>query len=280
MKTKLLPDGALDFLKRHRRLYQASRRARMQVGRLVPPRRFEGLPGRVHFNDFMLDDTTPAGVLRYRDRALNVIRLIEQSLERGGRSFEDIRSWLDFGCGYGRVMRFLVERVDPERVHASDVIHEGVEFSAREFGVHPIHSSAQLGQLDLGRFDFVYAISVLTHVDEDNSLALLRLLGESLEPGGIVLFTTHGRWALDNIGTYGAVYEEQQGAIAREVEERGLAFVPYHHYPGESYGMTWHSADYVRAQMERLHGDDVKLLFHEPRGLDEHQDVFVYQRVR
>jgi SAM-dependent methyltransferase len=278
MRTKILPDGVLDALKRNRRLYQAARRARMQVGRVVPPRRLEGLPGRVHFNDFMLEDTTPTGVERYRDRAMNVIRLIERSLESGGRSFDDIRSWLDFGCGYGRVIRFLVQRTDPECVHASDVIEEAVAFCASEFGVKPLHSRAALADLALGRFDFVYAISVLTHLDEENGLVMLQLLRDSLEPDGIVLFTTHGRWALDNIETYGATYGPIKQDVARRVREEGVAFVPYHHYPGDSYGMTWHSADYVQGQMKRLHGDEMTLLFHEPHGLDGHQDVFAYQR--
>jgi SAM-dependent methyltransferase len=279
MRTKILPDSVLDALKRNRRLYQAARRARMQVGRVVPPRRLEGLPGRVHFNDFMLEDTTPRGVERYRERALNVIRLIERSLDSGGRSFDDIRSWLDFGCGYGRVIRFLVERADPERVYASDVIEEAVDFCASEFGVSPRHSRAALADLELGRFEFVYAISVLTHLNEENGLVLLQLLRDSLEPRGIVLFTTHGRWSLDNIATYGAPYEALKQDVMRRVREDGVAFVPYHHYAEDSYGMTWHSADYVRSQMRRLHGDEMTLLFHEPHGLDGHQDVFAYQRV-
>ena len=47
-------------------------------------------------------------------------------------------AWLDFGCGYGRVIRFLVERVPPDRIWASDVAHEAVDFCRSEFGVHPL----------------------------------------------------------------------------------------------------------------------------------------------
>lgn len=279
MRTKLLPDVALERLKRHAWAYQGARKLRMAMGRVVPPRRFEGINGRVHFNDFMLEDDSPEGVEAYRTRALNVIGLIDRSLEAGGRDIRDVRSWLDFGCGYGRVIRFLVQRVDPDRVHATDVIEEAVEFCASEFGVHPLHSTAALGELNLGRFDFIYAISVLTHLDEENGIEMMRFLHRSLEPGGIVLFTSHGQWSLDNLGFYGAVYEEKHEELARRVGERGVAFVPYHHYVGEDYGMAWHSADYVRSRMAELHGDSMRLLFFEPHGLDHHQDVFAYQRV-
>src|SRR5688500_6634156 len=130
MRTKLLPDVALDALKRHAWAYQGARKLRMAMGRVVPPRRFEGINGRVHFNDFMLEDDSPKGVEAYRTRALNVIGLIDRSLEVVGRDLRDVRSWLDFGCGYGRVIRFLVQRVDPDRVYATDVIEEAVEFCA------------------------------------------------------------------------------------------------------------------------------------------------------
>jgi SAM-dependent methyltransferase len=279
VRTKLLPDFALDRLKRHTWAYQQARRLRMMVGRAVPPRRFQGLNGRVHFNDFMLESDSAEGVEKYRTRALNVIRLIDRSLEAGGRTIEDVRTWLDFGCGYGRVLRFLVQRVDPGRVHASDVIEEGVEFCASEFGVHPHHSTATLAELDLGRFDFLYAISVLTHLDEANETEMMRFIGRSLEPRGIALFTTHGQWSLDNLDFYGSIYEDMRDDLSRRVHERGLAFVPYHHYAGDDYGMTWHSAEYVQERMASLHGESMRLLFFEPHGLDHHQDVFAYQRV-
>lgn len=279
MRTKLLPDFALDRLKRHTWAYQSARKLRMAMGRAVPPRKLEGLDGRVHFNDFMLVDDSPEGVETYRTRALNVIGLIDRSLEAAGRSVGDVRRWLDFGCGYGRVLRFLVQRVDPDRVYASDVIDEGVEFCASEFGVHPLHSTAALRDLDLGRFDFLYAISVLTHLDEENETAMMEFLHRSLEPGGIALFTTHGQWSLDHLDFYGEIYVEMHDDLARRVRERGLAYVPYHHYAGDDYGMTWHSAEYVQSRMAELHGDSMRLLFFEPHGLDHHQDVFAYQRV-
>lgn len=251
----------------------------MGLGRVIGPRTVDGIPGRVHFNDFMLENDTPEGVERYRERALNVLRNVDAALAASGKDFGDVRSWLDFGCGYGRVLRFLVERTPPERVWASDVIDEAVDFCAEEFGVHALHSTASIAELELPRFDYAYMISVLTHLNEQKSRELLTRMPDWLEDGGIVMFTTHGEWALENLGSYGVLYEQLRPRIERDVRERGIAFVPYRHYAGDDYGMTWHSADYVRETMRELHGASLRLLCFEPRGLDEHQDVFAYQRV-
>jgi SAM-dependent methyltransferase len=275
----LVPERALTVIRRHPYLYRAARNARFTVGRLVPPRAYPGIPGRIHFNDFMFENGSPEEIASYAERALNVISNIDASLAAAGKTVDEIATWLDFGCGYGRVVRFLVERVPPDRIYASDVVKEGVDFCSSEFGVHPIYSQTDLTTLRLGSFDFIYAISVITHLNERNSLAMLRLLGSSLSPGGIALFTTHGRWSLENPETYGAEYEERSDEIRRAVEENGIAFLRYPFAAGEDYGMAWHSQEYIESKIEELHEGRMRRLMFKPRGLDAHQDVFAFQRV-
>jgi SAM-dependent methyltransferase len=267
-----------EAIKRHRRLHRAVRSARFALGRLVPPRRFDGIPGRVHFNDFMFIDSSAEEIASYAERGRNVVSLVEETLAAAGKEFEDVERWLDFGCGYGRVLRFLLERVPPERVSASDVIAEGVEFCRSEFGVTGFPSRPELASLQLGPFDFVYAISVLTHLDERNSVDFLRLLGDSLAEGGIALFTTHGEWSLTHPGQYGAEYEARAAELEAAVRERGIAYLRYEFAP-DDYGMTWHSREFVEATIAELHGAELRPLLFKPQGLDGHQDVFAYQRV-
>jgi SAM-dependent methyltransferase len=264
-------------VKRHPRLHRGARRVRSAVGRLLPPRRVAGIPGRVHFNDFMFLNRSPEEVASYRERAGNVVALIEESLATAGSTLDDVERWLDFGCGYGRVVRFLVERVPAERVWVSDVVEEGVDFCRAEFGVNALYSSSELAAVRLGSFDFIYAISVITHLDEENSEAFLRLLGESLREGGIALFTTHGRWSLENAGLYGAEYEARRPEIAAAVRERGIAYLPYS-FATDGYGITWHSRDYITATVARLHGARMAPLLFRPQGLDGHQDVYAFRR--
>jgi SAM-dependent methyltransferase len=265
-------------VKRYRRLHRAARRARSVFGHVVPPRQFDGIPGRVHFNDFMFLNSSPEEIASYAERAQNVVALIEETLAAAGRGFDDVDKWLDFGCGYGRVLRFLVERVPAERISVTDVIEEGVEFCHSEFGVTAVRSRPELESVRLGSFDFIYAISVITHLNERNSRAFLQVIGDSLTEGGIVVFTTHGRYSSEHVGLYGPELETSGDEIRRLVRERGIAYVRYPFAP-DDYGVTWHSRTFIEQTMTELHGYAIIPLLFTPQGLDGHQDVFAFQRV-
>jgi SAM-dependent methyltransferase len=267
-----------DVIKRHRRIHRGARKARFAIGHLLPPRSFPGVPGRIHFNDFMFLNSSPQEIASYAERARNVLAMVEESLEAAGKTFDDVDAWLDFGCGYGRVIRFLAERVPPERIFASDVIEEGVDFCRSEFGVNPVYSRRELTAVRLGSFDFIYAVSVMTHLNEQNSVAFLRLLGESLKPGGIAMFTTHGRWSIEHAGLYGPEYEARKTEIGAAVQEQGSVYLRYP-YEADDYGIAWHSREYVERNMVELHRGEVAPLIFKPHGLDGHQDVFAFKRV-
>ena len=279
MYRHLFPQPLVTAIKRRPLLYRAARRARMAAGRRMPPRDFPGIPGRIHPNDFMFDHGSPAEIASYAKRAGNVLANIEASLAAGGRTFDAVERWLDFGCGYGRVIRFLVEHVPQERIWASDVLEEAVDFCSAEFGVHPLPSAPDLEEVDLQPFDFIYAISVLSHLSERNSRALLRLFGEALRPNGIAMFTTHGRRSLENPGLYGSEFGARREEITRAVVAHGMTFLPYAFTRGDDYGMAWHAREWVEETVAEIHGDAVRLIRFVPHGLDDHQDVFAFQRV-
>lgn len=279
MRTKILPDPVLDLLRRSPLVYQAARQVRMGIGGLVPPRRFEGVPGRIHFNDFMLASTSDDDVASYVGSARNAMSVIERGLQAASLGFGDVERWLDFGCGYGRVLRLLTQRVDPGRVYVTDVIQEGVEFCVSEFGVHAVPAAPSLEALEVSDFGAVYAISVLTHMDEASTTEMLRLMRRALAVGGLIVFTTHGHRSVERIDRYyGGSYVDDQRRVATAVEGEGMAFIPYRHYRQADYGMAWHAPRFIEHRMRHLHGDTMRLLLHQPHGYDDHQDVFTYQR--
>jgi SAM-dependent methyltransferase len=177
------------------------------------------------------------------------------------------------------VLRFLVAHVSPGRVYAADVTREAVDFCASEFGIRPVYLDRQPAALKLPEVDFLYAISIITHLTPQDARDTLNALGKTLKPGGIALFTTHGRRSLEWIERYGEQYVPLRSELAERVRDHGVAFVPYPFALQDDYGMTWHSEAYIRQTMAELHGKTLELLFFEPHGLDDHQDVFAFRRV-
>lgn len=99
---------------------------------------------------------------------------------------------LDFASGFGRVTRFIVQDIPPERVWISDIYARGVEFQRQRFGVHGIVSTADPADFRCDeRFDAILVSSLFSHLPARTFLAWLRLLWSLLSPGGILVFSVH-----------------------------------------------------------------------------------------
>lgn len=99
---------------------------------------------------------------------------------------------LDFGCGVGRLIRHLFS-LEAE-LHGTDCNGELIEWCRKrlpraEFRCNERHPPLEY---DNDYFDFVYAASVLTHLDEPGQAEWMADLRRVLKPGGILLFTVHG----------------------------------------------------------------------------------------
>jgi SAM-dependent methyltransferase len=275
VRTKILPNSMLALVKRNAVVYTALRTIRMQGGRVIPPRRVDGVPGRIHFNDFMFSGEADDGVQWYVGGARNVIDLLERSLTAAGRSLSDVGAVTDFGCGYGRVIRLLVEQVEPRKVYATDLIREGVAFCAGEFGVNPIFTSGK-GVPTLPPTDLLYAISVQTHVPAPVGRDLLTAWGASIEPNGVLFFTTHNPDTAATPAQYG-IDNSLAPQLSARLEQDGFAYAPYAHYLGDTYGVAWHTPEHV-AELATDCLPGFCQVLHLARGLDGHQDVYAYTR--
>jgi len=182
---------------------------------------------------------------------------------------------LDFGCGWGRVARFL-ERdvvgrgalcgVDPVQGILDEAVRNGVRADLRRCGFVP-------EQLPFAQpFELAYAFSVFTHLSEAAHLASLRALHAAVAPGGLLVATIRPpeylriapslRPALESLGPHPA---------ARLREPRYL-YAPHPTLPLQapddgtgrevSYGETVVTIAYVRerwSELFELVGADVSL---------------------
>jgi SAM-dependent methyltransferase len=151
-----------------------------------------------------------------------------------------VHSLLDFASGYGRVTRFLVREVPPERVWVADVYAEGVRFQAERFGVHAMVSSIRPEDFACAeRFDAILVTSLFTHLPEERFVAWLRVLLGLLNPGGLLAFSAHSPEVLP------------PGA---EMPASGILFEPTSESGSldtSDYGSTWVTEGFVRSALER-----------------------------
>jgi SAM-dependent methyltransferase len=171
---------------------------------------------------------------------------------------------LDFASGYGRVTRFLVREIPPERVWVADVYEEGVRFQEERFGVHGIVSTIRPEDFACGeRFDAILVTSLFTHLPEERFVAWLRVLWSLLTPGGVLAFSTHSPQILPP-----GAEMPGDGILFEELSESGSLET-------SDYGSTWVTEEFVRSALARAAGSAPASLHRLDRGLNNFQDLYV-----
>lgn len=105
------------------------------------------------------------------------------------------RRVLDFGCGWGRTMRFFLKDLPGENVWGLDAAHDMIALCKRHFQlchfelVTPIPPTA----LPSASFDIAYSYSVFTHLNEAVANAWIAELARLLKPGGLLVLTVEPR---------------------------------------------------------------------------------------
>lgn len=142
------------------------------------------------------------------------------------------QSFLDFGCAFGRITRFVHAAFPETALTVSDVRLNAIEYCAKTFGADPVPSSPDIRQVRFPRqHDLIWCGSVATHLPEDVTRDLLELLTANLKPGGLLCCTLHGRIYPQEVQPkLWKILEPAAFDVAlREYEESGYG---YHDYPG------------------------------------------------
>ena len=105
---------------------------------------------------------------------------------------------LDFGCGWGRLVRTFLKDFHIENIFATDVDAEVIEI-ARSL-LPEVHFAVNQGLASLpypdASFDIIVANSVFSHLAERNFRFWMQELTRVLKPGRALVFTTWGRGLL------------------------------------------------------------------------------------
>lgn len=203
----------------------------------------------------------------------SAMECIELALRAGQKDMTDVRRVLDLPCGHGRVLRHIRAAFPDAQITACDLRRDAVDYCAAIFGAIPIYSETHPDRIPLtGPFDLIWCGSLLTHLDETQSMAFLGRFHSLLAENGILVFTLHGP---------SAAYAVRHGHINYHLDKAGLdrllqTFMQqgygYADYPGKGgYGISLCKPSFMVEQIGNV--PDFRLLLYLEMGWANHHDV-------
>lgn len=196
---------------------------------------------------------------------------------------------LDFGCGCGRLLRFLPMAGRPLDAVGADVNRDFVDWCDREISGASAIRSGELPPLDLepGSFDLIYALSVFSHLDAEHAVGWMSEFDRLLAPGGTAVITTHGYPALRIIA--GSEVHQQMfrltpddvSQLERTIGAEGFAHVPYTAdvvelaQAGKTYGNAFIAGEHA---LTTWAVGSLRPVRHVPGGLRGWQDIVVFSK--
>ena len=137
---------------------------------------------------------------------------IESSLADAGYRMDAFKNVLDLGCGCGRTLIWLVDILPAIHWHGTDVDAEAIEWCRENIPKARFTVNAPLPPLPYpdSAFDFVYAISVFTHLDEKYQRAWIPELARVIKRDGLLLVTFHSEHVWKRL------------SLSEEIEREGI----------------------------------------------------------
>jgi ubiquinone/menaquinone biosynthesis C-methylase UbiE len=119
---------------------------------------------------------------------------IERLIRDAGGRVKSGSRILDWGCGCARVARHWVDLAPDIEFHGCDINPDLISWCAENMPFGSFKTSTVLPRLPYpdNHFDFLYGISVLTHLLFDTHFLWAAEIWRVLKPGGFAILTAHG----------------------------------------------------------------------------------------
>ena len=146
-------------------------------------------------------------------------------------------------------------------------VPDAVHFATQTFGVQGLMSASVPEEVQWPqRYSLVFVLSLFSHLPRSTWARWLKVLWDAVEPGGLLVFTTHGvkAAAFDHV----------------TLDEEGYFFAPSSEstaIDGQEYGTAFTSEPFVLARIEETVG--AKSLVHQSLvHFWNHQDAYVLRK--
>jgi SAM-dependent methyltransferase len=196
---------------------------------------------------------------------------------------------LDFGCGCGRMTRFLNGCGDAYRLYACDVNTALVQWCVDHLpGIETVQNDLlPPAPYPDAAFDLVYSLYIFTHLPRDRAALWLAEMGRILAPDGVLIVTTHGFPALEIIresplhqGLF-RLSSDEVARIVERLEKERFVFVKYAQdalemaQASEEYGNAFIHPKYFAKEWQH---EILEVVQHLPGGLRSWQDIIILRR--
>jgi SAM-dependent methyltransferase len=199
---------------------------------------------------------------------------IREALRGIGDDIGSFKRILDFGCGCSRVLQFLHRSTGQAELHGSDIDRVGIEWSRDniDYAKFRVNSAMPPLAYESEYFNFIYALSVFSHLDAEMQREWFKELDRVLVPGGLLYFTFSGPFVFHKYKSY------FDGGSLDEFEKTGFTFVRNisDKVLPDWYQTSLQNIDYLKTQFPL----SFDLLEHVDRGHTGWQDRAVVRKVR
>jgi len=191
---------------------------------------------------------------------------IRTILQNNGVDISGLRAILDFGCGCGRVLRCWRDLAGVD-LHGTDYNGELTAWCTRYLPFARIgrNKLAPPTSYPADRFDFIYALSVFTHLPEPDQMAWMDEFHRVLRRGGCLFLSLHGAHYLARLNE-----GERRQFLAGKLVTR------YAYSAGTNLCSVFHPEAYVRTHLTR----DFEVVDFVPEGArgNPRQDAWLFRR--
>lgn len=182
------------------------------------------------------------------------------------RDIAECEAVLDFGCGSGRTLRWFTE--GRPGFFGSDIDAEAIGWCKENLRgmTFTVNSSLPPLQFNTNKFDFIYAISVFSHMDEHHARLWLDELRRVATSGGIVA-----------LSVLGPLIYRATGRTVGTLHERGYLFTQPGYW-SDRFPDWYGDMYYDELGARRLFGRDLDFLHYIPAGINAHQDLVLLRK--
>ncbi len=225
-----------------------------------------------HFLKSVGWDTNEKQYSSYLSGAFQTWEHIKNALEQFHQPIDQVESLLDFASGFGRNTRFMIRDIDPSKVTVSDLSPEMMRFQGETFGVNTIISNEDPAHFNPHqKFQLITCVSLFSHLPRELFKGWLRKLMQLLEPGGLMIFSTHPISLVNKLDPNStsvpvSEYDKNNFVYIKSSETKRLNL--------DIYGATFVNPEFVKKSIEEINPNK-KLIGFGGKNICHHQDLYV-----